>query len=186
MRTQVENTMKKNLLPTRLGQSAGMSGLALGLALTLSACGSTQIPSSQSAGGEDGLIGGENKPNASEIIPKEAKRQISADARADFEKATKQYLEAKKSGGLSGSECRSVANAFKNAADENPALVEACADNDLVFVGPPAAVMTQMGDKVAARQAMRDAGVPTVPGTEGPTTVEAARSAAEEIGYPVL
>ncbi|HVX96235.1 MAG TPA: tetratricopeptide repeat protein [Polyangia bacterium] len=125
MRTQVENTMKKNLLPTRLGQSAGMSGLALGLALTLSACGSTQIPSSQSAGGEDGLIGGENKPNASEIIPKEAKRQISADARADFEKATKQYLEAKKSGGLSGSECRSVANAFKNAADENPALVEA-------------------------------------------------------------
>jgi acetyl-CoA carboxylase, biotin carboxylase subunit len=69
---------------------------------------------------------------------------------------------------------------------ENPAFVEACADNDLVFVGPPAAVMTQMGDKVAARQAMRAAGVPTVPGTEGATTVEAARGAAEEIGYPVL
>jgi acetyl-CoA carboxylase biotin carboxylase subunit len=69
---------------------------------------------------------------------------------------------------------------------ESPAFVEACADNDLVFVGPPADVMTQMGDKVAARQAMRAAGVPTVPGTEGPTTVEAARAAAEEIGYPVL
>jgi acetyl-CoA carboxylase biotin carboxylase subunit len=69
---------------------------------------------------------------------------------------------------------------------ENPAFVEACADNDLVFVGPTAAVMTQMGDKVAARRAMRAAGVPTVPGTNGATSVEAARAAAEEIGYPVL
>jgi acetyl-CoA carboxylase biotin carboxylase subunit len=69
---------------------------------------------------------------------------------------------------------------------ENPAFVEACVDNDLVFVGPPAGVMEQMGDKVAARQAMKAAGVPTVPGTEGATTVEAARTAASEIGYPVL
>src|SRR5207249_4212985 len=43
---------------------------------------------------------------------------------------------------------------------ENPAFVEACADNDLVFVGPPARVMTQMGDKIAARRAMRGADVP--------------------------
>jgi acetyl-CoA carboxylase biotin carboxylase subunit len=69
---------------------------------------------------------------------------------------------------------------------ENPAFVEACADNDLVFVGPPAQVMTQMGDKIAARQAMRAADVPTVPGTEGATTVTAARAAADELGYPVL
>jgi len=69
---------------------------------------------------------------------------------------------------------------------ENPAFVEACADNDLVFVGPPAHVMTRMGDKIAARQAMRAADVPTVPGTEGATTVTAARAAAEELGYPVL
>jgi acetyl-CoA carboxylase biotin carboxylase subunit len=69
---------------------------------------------------------------------------------------------------------------------ENPAFVAACADNDLVFVGPPAAVMTQMGDKVAARAAMQAAGVPTVPGTDGPTTVETARAAAAEIGYPVM
>jgi acetyl-CoA carboxylase biotin carboxylase subunit len=69
---------------------------------------------------------------------------------------------------------------------ENPAFVEACADNDLVFVGPPARVMTQMGDKIAARQAMRAADVPTVPGTEGATTVTAARAAADELGYPVL
>jgi acetyl-CoA carboxylase, biotin carboxylase subunit len=69
---------------------------------------------------------------------------------------------------------------------ENPAFVEACADNDLVFVGPPAQVMTRMGDKIAARQAMQAADVPTVPGTDGATTVTAARAAADELGYPVL
>jgi acetyl-CoA carboxylase, biotin carboxylase subunit len=69
---------------------------------------------------------------------------------------------------------------------ENPAFVEACADNDLVFVGPPAAVMEAMGDKIAARSALRAADVPTVPGTEGATTLQEAREAAAEIGYPVM
>jgi len=69
---------------------------------------------------------------------------------------------------------------------ENPAFVEACVDNDLVFVGPPAEVMRTMGDKVAARHAMSAAGVPVVPGTDGPTSVEAARAAADDIGYPIL
>src|SRR5512132_1947591 len=69
---------------------------------------------------------------------------------------------------------------------ENPAFVEACADNDLVFVGPDADVMARMGDKVQAKHEMREAGVPLVPGTEGATTVEEARAAAAEVGYPVL
>src|SRR5581483_466584 len=69
---------------------------------------------------------------------------------------------------------------------ENPALVEACVENDLAFVGPPADVMRTMGDKIAARHAMRNAGVPVVPGTVGPTTLASAREAADEIGYPVL
>jgi acetyl-CoA carboxylase biotin carboxylase subunit len=69
---------------------------------------------------------------------------------------------------------------------ENPAFVEACVDNDLVFVGPPADVMATMGDKISAKQTMRAAEVPTVPGTEGATGVEAARVAADEIGYPIL
>jgi acetyl-CoA carboxylase, biotin carboxylase subunit len=69
---------------------------------------------------------------------------------------------------------------------ENPAFVQACVDNDLVFVGPPAAVMEAMGDKIAARAAMRAADVPTVPGTDGATTLEGARAAAAEIGYPVM
>jgi acetyl-CoA carboxylase, biotin carboxylase subunit len=69
---------------------------------------------------------------------------------------------------------------------ENPAFVEACADNDLVFVGPDADVMARMGDKVQAKIELREAGVPLVPGTEGSTDVEEARAAASEVGYPVL
>jgi acetyl-CoA carboxylase biotin carboxylase subunit len=69
---------------------------------------------------------------------------------------------------------------------ENPALVEACVANELVFVGPPADVMRTMGDKIAARHAMRAAGVPVVPGTDGPTTLADAAAAADEIGYPIL
>ena len=69
---------------------------------------------------------------------------------------------------------------------ENPAFVEACADNGLVFIGPPSEVMRTMGDKIAARIAMREAEVPTVPGTDAETTLADARAAAEEIGYPVM
>jgi acetyl-CoA carboxylase, biotin carboxylase subunit len=69
---------------------------------------------------------------------------------------------------------------------ENPAFVEACVENDLVFVGPPADVMATMGDKISAKQAMRAADVPTVPGTESETSVAEARGAADEMGYPIL
>jgi acetyl-CoA carboxylase biotin carboxylase subunit len=69
---------------------------------------------------------------------------------------------------------------------ENPAFVEACADNELVFIGPTADVMARMGDKVEAKRELRAADVPLVPGTEDATTVEEARAAADEVGYPVL
>ena len=69
---------------------------------------------------------------------------------------------------------------------ENPAFAEACLDNDLVFVGPSAKTMARMGDKAAAKQEMVAAGVPVVPGTEGATTLDEARSTADETGYPVL
>jgi acetyl-CoA carboxylase, biotin carboxylase subunit len=69
---------------------------------------------------------------------------------------------------------------------ENPAFVEACVDNDLVFIGPPADVMALMGDKISAKQAMRAADVPTVPGTEGATSLEDVRSVAAEVGFPLL
>ncbi len=48
---------------------------------------------------------------------------------------------------------------------ENPAFAEACADNDLVFIGPSPDVMAKMGDKASAREEMGAAGVPLVPGT---------------------
>jgi acetyl-CoA carboxylase biotin carboxylase subunit len=69
---------------------------------------------------------------------------------------------------------------------ERPAFVDACVDNDLVFIGPDAKVMAQMGDKVEAKAAMRAAGVPLVPGTEEATTLEQARELAPGLGFPVL
>ena len=68
---------------------------------------------------------------------------------------------------------------------ENPDFVRACEDNDLVFVGPDADVMVRMGDKVEAKRELAQAGLPLVPGTEA-VGADEARSAADEIGYPVL
>jgi acetyl-CoA carboxylase, biotin carboxylase subunit len=69
---------------------------------------------------------------------------------------------------------------------ENADFVRACEDNDLVFIGPTADAIERMGDKAQAKAEMREAGVPLVPGTEGITTAEEARAAADELGYPVL
>ncbi|HXF97523.1 MAG TPA: acetyl-CoA carboxylase biotin carboxylase subunit [Gaiellaceae bacterium] len=69
---------------------------------------------------------------------------------------------------------------------ENPAFARACEDEGLVFVGPSADVLERMGDKVRAKQELRAAGVPLVPGTEGAATLEEARAAAREAGFPVL
>jgi acetyl-CoA carboxylase biotin carboxylase subunit len=69
---------------------------------------------------------------------------------------------------------------------ENPAFAAACAENDLVFIGPTAETLTRMGDKSAAKREMAAAGLPLVPGTEGPASLDEARVAAAEAGYPVL
>ena len=69
---------------------------------------------------------------------------------------------------------------------ENPAFVEACVENDLVFIGPGADVMARMGDKARAKTEMRAAEVPLVPGTDGGASLDAVRLAAEELGFPVL
>jgi len=69
---------------------------------------------------------------------------------------------------------------------ENPAFAEACADNELVFIGPTPDTLARMGDKSAAKREMAAAGLPLVPGTEGPATLDEARTAAAEAGYPVL
>ena len=69
---------------------------------------------------------------------------------------------------------------------ENAEFVRACDDNNLVFVGPPADVVEQMGDKVRAKEAMRSAGVPLVPGSNGTAGLEELRQAAADAGFPVL
>ena len=69
---------------------------------------------------------------------------------------------------------------------ERPAFVTACTENELVFIGPDADVMARMGDKIQAKAAMREAGVPLVPGTESATTLTQARDLAPEVGFPVL
>jgi acetyl-CoA carboxylase biotin carboxylase subunit len=69
---------------------------------------------------------------------------------------------------------------------ENPAFASACEENDLVFVGPTPDVMARMGDKAQAKHELRAAGVPLVPGTDGTATIEQARTAADELAFPVL
>ncbi|WAJ31386.1 acetyl-CoA carboxylase biotin carboxylase subunit [Antarcticirhabdus aurantiaca] len=71
---------------------------------------------------------------------------------------------------------------------ENADFAQACETAGLVFVGPPPQAIRVMGDKVAAKCAMRRAGVPCVPGPdEGlPDDPDAVRRVAAEIGYPVI
>jgi acetyl-CoA carboxylase biotin carboxylase subunit len=70
---------------------------------------------------------------------------------------------------------------------ENAAFARACADAGLVFIGPPPAAIRAMGNKLEARDAMKKAGVPVVPGSDGPVgDPKQAVRVARSIGYPVL
>ncbi|MFI9207537.1 MULTISPECIES: biotin carboxylase N-terminal domain-containing protein [unclassified Streptomyces] len=65
---------------------------------------------------------------------------------------------------------------------ENAGFAKACADAGLVFIGPTAEAISLMGDKIRAKETVKAAGVPVVPGAADPELVEAAR----ELGAPVL
>lgn len=70
---------------------------------------------------------------------------------------------------------------------ENAEFARACAENDIVFIGPSPSCIESMGNKAAARDTMKACGVPTVPGSDGVVeTPEEARRFAEAVGYPVL
>jgi acetyl-CoA/propionyl-CoA carboxylase biotin carboxyl carrier protein len=70
---------------------------------------------------------------------------------------------------------------------ENATFAQACADAGVVFIGPPASAIEAMGSKTRARELMKKAGVPIVPGTTEPvaTPEEALKIASEQIGFPV-
>ena len=70
---------------------------------------------------------------------------------------------------------------------ENAVFAQACLDNGVVFIGPPAQAIRDFGNKTVARKMMLDGGVPVVPGMTEPD-LDPGRVAvhADQIGYPVL
>ncbi|GAA2409896.1 biotin carboxylase N-terminal domain-containing protein [Streptomyces viridochromogenes] len=70
---------------------------------------------------------------------------------------------------------------------ENAGFARACADAGLTFIGPPADAISLMGDKIRAKETVKAAGVPVVPGSSGSGLTDAELAdAAREIGMPVL
>ena len=69
---------------------------------------------------------------------------------------------------------------------ENTSFAEICRDVNIAFIGPSAEVMSIMGDKVSAREAMTKAGLPTLTGTPVVRTVSDALEAAKSIGFPLM
>ncbi len=71
---------------------------------------------------------------------------------------------------------------------ENADFAERVEKSGFIFIGPRPETIRLMGDKVSAKQAMREAGVPTVPGSEGalPDNPQQVLSIAKKVGYPVI
>ena len=70
---------------------------------------------------------------------------------------------------------------------ENAEFAAACAAADIAFLGPPARAIEVMGDKIAAKAAVSEFGVPVVPGISRPGLTDADLIAgAEDVGFPVL
>ncbi len=70
---------------------------------------------------------------------------------------------------------------------ENAKFSEICRDYGIKFIGPSPEAISSMGDKATAKETMKAAGVPVVPGSDGLLEdIETAKKTAEEIGYPVI
>jgi len=70
---------------------------------------------------------------------------------------------------------------------ENSAFAEACEKNNIIFIGPKSKAIEMMGNKLAAKDAVKDYNIPMVPGTEDAITdIEEAKKIATTIGFPIL
>jgi acetyl-CoA carboxylase biotin carboxylase subunit len=69
---------------------------------------------------------------------------------------------------------------------EQPGLPDACTQNGLIFIGPTAENIRQMGDKLMARKVAQESGVPTTPGSVLVSDFSEALQVAQEVGYPLL
>lgn len=69
---------------------------------------------------------------------------------------------------------------------ENPQFAAACEEAGIAFIGPGAAAIAAMGDKVEARRLMQAAGVPVIPGTDVELGNEGIMAAAYEVGFPLF
>lgn len=70
---------------------------------------------------------------------------------------------------------------------ENATFAEICQESNLIFVGPDPSAIVSMGNKSIAKDTMRAAGVPVVPGSDGIVeSIDDARRVAAEVGYPVM
>jgi acetyl-CoA carboxylase biotin carboxylase subunit len=69
---------------------------------------------------------------------------------------------------------------------ENARFAAMVEEHGFTFIGPSAAHIELMGDKVSAKRAAKELGIPVVPGSEALADIDAARHAAQEVGYPIL
>lgn len=70
---------------------------------------------------------------------------------------------------------------------ENPDFAQICEDIGIIFIGPSAEAIALMGDKAIAKETMKKAGVPVIPGSDGVVqTLKEALEIADAIGYPVM
>ncbi|MDQ5984012.1 MAG: Acetyl-CoA carboxylase, biotin carboxylase subunit [Eubacteriales bacterium SKADARSKE-1] len=69
---------------------------------------------------------------------------------------------------------------------ENYEFAALCQENDICFIGPPPEILKNMGDKIIAKETMKNLGVPVIPGEFAENDISKIKSIAKKIGYPII